>query len=156
MNNNRARSLRQVRSSRGKRGVSPVIGVILMVAATIVIAGVVMAMLGGFGPPSKTYTVTATASQSADDIIVTYVGGPDQVEVDSLIFSGTKSDGSAITWNNTQNGVSSGWDGNNTITTPTVGDSVIAPDQGTTGRDHVIVMAKFKDGTTQVILDTYV
>ena len=49
MNNNRARSLRQVRSSRSrsKRGVSPVIGVILMVAATIVIAGVVMGMLGG-------------------------------------------------------------------------------------------------------------
>ncbi|MCD6203961.1 MAG: type IV pilin N-terminal domain-containing protein, partial [Methanophagales archaeon] len=47
MNNNRARSFMQIRSSRsksnsrGKRGVSPVIGVILMVAATIVIAGVV-------------------------------------------------------------------------------------------------------------------
>jgi len=53
MNNNRARSFMQVRSSRSnsrsrsKRGVSPVIGVILMVAATIVIAGVVMGMLGG-------------------------------------------------------------------------------------------------------------
>ena len=149
----------QVRSSRSKRGVSPVIGVILMVAATIVIAGVVMGMLGGFGPPAKTYTVTATASQSADDIIVTYVGGPDQAEVDDLTFSGTKSDGSAITWDNTQHGisVSSSWDAtNNTITTPTVGDSVIATGQGTTGRDHVIVMAKFQDGTTQVILDTWV
>ena len=159
MNNNRARSLRQVRSSRSrsKRGVSPVIGVILMVAATIVIAGVVMAMLGGFGPPAKTYAVTATASLSADDIIVTYVGGPDQAEVDSLIFSGTKSDGSAINWDDTQNGVSGTWvNSSNTITTPTVGDSVIATDEDTAGRDHVIVMAKFKDGTTQVILDTWV
>ena len=47
MNNNRARSFMQVRRSRSKRGVSPVIGVILMVVATIVIAGVVMGMLGG-------------------------------------------------------------------------------------------------------------
>ena len=39
---------------RGKKGVSPVIGVILMVAATIVIAAVVMAMLGGFTPPTAT------------------------------------------------------------------------------------------------------
>jgi len=160
-NKNRARSLRQIRRSRSgsKRGVSPVIGVILMVAATIVIAGVVMAMLGGFGPPSKTYTVTATASQSADDIIVTYIGGPDQVEVANLIFSGTKSDGNVIDWKDTQEGVQhqGAWDAaNNTITTPTVGDSVIAAGEGTTGRDHVIVMAKFKDGTTQVILDTYV
>jgi len=59
MNNNRARSLRQIRRSRSKskRGVSPVIGVILMVAATIVIAGVVMAMLGGFKAPATTQPI---------------------------------------------------------------------------------------------------
>jgi len=56
----------QVRSSRSrsKRGVSPVIGVILMVAATIVIAGVVMAMLGGFDPPKKTHTVSISGSKT--------------------------------------------------------------------------------------------
>jgi len=68
MNNNRARSLRQVRSSRSrsKRGVSPVIGVILMVAATIVIAGVVMAMLGGFTPPSATPPSVAVTLQAVN------------------------------------------------------------------------------------------
>ena len=37
-----------------EKGVSPVIGVILMVAATIVVAAVVMAMIGGFTPPTAT------------------------------------------------------------------------------------------------------
>ncbi len=36
-----------------RKAVSPVIGVILMVAATIVIAAIVMGYLGGFKPPSK-------------------------------------------------------------------------------------------------------
>ena len=37
-----------------EKGVSPVIGVILMVAATIVIAAVVMTMIVGFTPPTAT------------------------------------------------------------------------------------------------------
>jgi len=36
-----------------KKAVSPVVGVILMVAATIVIAAIVMAYLSGFKPPQK-------------------------------------------------------------------------------------------------------
>ena len=140
MNNNRARSLRQVRSSRSnsrsKRGVSPVIGVILMVAATIVIAGVVMAMLGGFGPPKKQYLVTASASENTTGYIyVTYNGGPDSAMVSSLSCS---VNGNSLTLNNTvgfTNGI-----------------------QGTTGpnNDHVVVAATFTDNTTQVILDTWV
>ncbi len=38
---------------RCRKAVSPVIGVILMVAATIVIAAIVMGFLGGFNPPKK-------------------------------------------------------------------------------------------------------
>ena len=62
-----------------RKGVSPVIGVILMVAATIVIAGVVMAMLGGFSAPKTGYIVTAKASQSPSSNLITvlYNGGPD-------------------------------------------------------------------------------
>jgi len=83
MKNNRARSLRQIRSSRSrsrrKRGVSPVIGVILMVAATIVIAGVVMAMLGGFKTPTTTPAVSLSAENyvetSKKDIVIKHNGG---------------------------------------------------------------------------------
>ena len=38
---------------KDRKAVSPVIGVILMVAATIVIAAIVMGYLGSFKPPSK-------------------------------------------------------------------------------------------------------
>ena len=140
MNNNRARSLRQVRSSRSrsrsKRGVSPVIGVILMVAATIVIAGVVMGMLGGFGPPKKQYMVTASASENTTGYIyVTYNGGPDSAMVSSLSCS---VNGEPLTLNNTV-GFTNGTKG-------TAGPN----------NDHVVVAATFEDNTTQVILDTWV
>ena len=82
MNNNRG-SLRQVRrsrsksNSRSKRGVSPVIGVILMVAATIVIAGVVMAMLGGFKAPQTGIDMSFTsvsASATTNKVTATVLG----------------------------------------------------------------------------------
>jgi len=139
-----------------EKGVSPVIGVILMVAATIVIAAVVMGMLGGFSPPKRAYSISVTATQEGDDIIVTYNGGPDQALVRKLIFSGTDSGGTTIAWDNPQPGAS-GWDAtNNTINSPTVGNYVIATGKGTTGRDHIVVTAEFTDGTRQVVLDTYV
>ena len=144
MNNNRARSFMQIRSSRGrsrsKRGVSPVIGVILMVAATIVIAGVVMGMLGGFGPPSKTYSVSVTAEEdSSGTITVTYKGGPDAAMLASI--DDLKIDGKSVSVGN--------------LNPPTVGNSTTATGDATV-RNHVIVTGTFKDGTKQVILDTWV
>ena len=141
-NKNRARSFMQVRSSRSrsKRGVSPVIGVILMVAATIVIAGVVMGMLGGFGPPSKTYSVSVTAEEdSSGTITVTYKGGPDAAMLASI--DDLKIDGKSVNVGN--------------LNPPTVGNSTTATGDAT-ARNHVIVTGTFKDGTKQVILDTYV
>ena len=49
-----ARKIVRNRRKMDEKGVSPVIGVILMVAATIVVAAVVMAMIGGFTPPTAT------------------------------------------------------------------------------------------------------
>ena len=108
-----------------ERGVSPVIGVILMVD-TIVIAAVVMGMLGGFSPPKRTYSISVTATQEGDDIIVTYNGGPDQDLVSTLIFSGTKSNGDEITWDNDQHGASGWVAASDTINSPEVGNYVIA------------------------------
>jgi len=58
----KARKIVRNRRKMDKRGVSPVIGVILMVAATIVIAAVVMGMLDGFSPPKRTYSISVTAT----------------------------------------------------------------------------------------------
>ena len=153
----KARKIVRNRRKIDEKGVSPVIGVILMVAATIVIAAVVLAMLGGFTPPKRTYTISLTATQEGDDIIVTYNGGPDQDLVSKLIFSGTKSDASSISWTKKVGGSAGTFHTtNNTLVNPEVGDQIIAEGAGTPGRDHIVVTAVFKDGTKQVVLDTYV
>ena len=129
----------KAQNSRKRKGVSPVIGVILMVAATIVIAAVVIAMLGGFQQIQPTYLVTATATSdvAGTTIYVTYNGGPDTDMLDNCTLSGLANI--------------------DQFDTPTpVGD--IATGDGTpgSGNDQVIVVANFVDGTSQVILNTFV
>ena len=138
----KARKIVRNRRKMDEKGVSPVIGVILMVAATIVIAAVVMGMLGGFGPPKKTYVVAVSASRTAGGkVTVTFEGGPDASLVTS--FSGT------IT--NVSTGVSK------SITlNPTVGSTFVSTDTYKTNDAHVVVSATFKDGSSQVVLNTYV
>ncbi len=118
--------------------VSPVIGVILMVAITVILAAVIGAFVFGMGGNlKKTYNVGVTATQSdANNVTFTFQGGPDADLVAKL--------------------------------TTTVGDTTVGPsgnvtigktwtvNNATTGRDHVVVVAEFKDGTKQVVLDTYV
>ncbi len=58
--------------------VSPVIGVILMVAITVILAAVIAAFVFGMaGSVSKTKTVAATAKQQGNDYLVTWQGGQD-------------------------------------------------------------------------------
>jgi flagellin-like protein len=141
---NKARSFVQVRRSRSKSGVSPVIGVILMVAATIVIAGVVMAMLGGFSAPKTGYIVTAKASQSPSSNLITvlYNGGPDHSLVNGSADLDVRQDNT--TSSSTANML------------PTVGNTTTLAGTVGANNDHVTVVVTFKDGTKQVILDTWV
>ncbi|MEM0315308.1 MAG: type IV pilin N-terminal domain-containing protein [Archaeoglobaceae archaeon] len=123
---------------RDEKAVSPVIGVILMVAITVILAAVIASFVFGMaGTVKKTYTVAATASKTCDatncTIYVTYQGGPDHNLVTEFSVTSPCS---------------------TSTTTPAVGTVSTCP--GTTGRDHVVAAAKFTDGTEQVILDTYV
>jgi flagellin-like protein len=122
--------------SKNEDAVSPVIGVILMVAITVILAAVIAAFVFGMaGNISKTKIVAATASQQgASTIYVTYQGGQDAVSVSTLSYDINGSTGTLAN---------------------TVGSSVSAT-SGTTAQDHVTVTAKFTDGSSQVILDTYV
>ena len=122
--------------SKNEEAVSPVIGVILMVAITVILAAVIAAFVFGMaGNISKTKIVAATASQQgASTIFVTYQGGQDAASVSTLSYDINGSIG---------------------VLANTVGASVSAP-TGTTGQDKVTVTAKFTDGSSQVILDTYV
>jgi len=121
-----------------ERAVSPVIGVILMVAITVVMAAVIGAFVYGYGGSmATTKNVACTARHVGTDIFVTYMGGPDQGLVSTL----------ATEINSTAVGAD--------FTTYAVGETVTetAPSAGTS--NHVVVTAAYSDGTEAVILDTF-
>jgi flagellin-like protein len=120
---------------RNDEAVSPVIGVILMVAITVILAAVIAAFVFGMaGNIQKTKIVAASASHDGTHIVVMYRGGQDAALVDSIkaqIAGSTQS-----------------------VAVPNVvGKAATIPGSYST-RQHVIVTATFTDGTTQVILDT--
>lgn len=121
--------------------VSPVIGVILMVAITVILAAVIAAFVFGMsGNVDTQKRVAATATQQGTSIVVTYQGGADYLSVTNLTVTVTNSTGEAV--KNSSNG------------TPEVGWSCTF--NGTEGRDHIVVVAEFADGSSQVVLDTFV
>lgn len=121
--------------------VSPVIGVILMVAVTVILAAVIAAFVFGMGSGvTKTKVVAATAAQqpNSEIISVTYQGGQDAASVKNLtaylngvVFTTNFGEGPAVG--------------------ATVSQAGVADE-----KDHITVTAAFLDGTSQVILDTYV
>ena len=121
--------------------VSPVIGVILMVAITVILAAVIAAFVFGMsGNVDTQKRVAATATQQGTSIVVTYQGGADYLSVTNLTVTVTNSTGETV--KNSSNG------------TPEVGWSCTF--NGTEGRDHIVVVAEFADGSSQVVLDTFV
>ena len=123
---------------KDENAVSPVIGVILMVAITVILAAVIGAFVFGMGGSvQKTYTIGVTASQSNTSAVTfTFQGGPDAGEVTALnatVGTNTAVPAPAVT-------VGTTW---------TSGGA-------SSGRDHVVVVATFTGGSQQVVLDTYV
>ena len=140
-----------------EEAVSPVIGVILMVAITVILAAVIGAFVFGMGGSlSKTYTVAVTATQvDSDDVDVTFQGGPDANLVDymnvSILGTEFQSTPGAAEFNTT---IASSKKEDDGVAIP-VGSGVTITG-ATSGRDHVVVTATFMDGTQQIVLDTYV
>ena len=139
---------------KNEEAVSPVIGVILMVAITVILAAVIAAFVFGMtGNVATTKNVAATATQQgADKIVITYQGGADAVSVSWLNV--TAPNGTVYT-TTSANGVL----GTSAGVKPNVGAAMVlhlASGEDWTARDHIVVTAHFTDGADQVILDTYV
>jgi flagellin-like protein len=129
---------------KNDEAVSPVIGVILMVAITVILAAVIAAFVFGMsGNISKTKVVAATVSQpSATNVSVTYNGGQDAPSLNCInwtVNSGTV----------TQMGAC----GTSSILAVGTSTSITG---ATAGQDHVVAVGYFLDGSSQVIMDTYV
>ena len=141
--------------------VSPVIGVILMVAITVILAAVIAAFVFGMASGvSKTKAVGATARQMGTDaLVVTYQGGQDDPLVSGLnvIF---QDNATVFCYDSTVSGsslVTPCPDPLDSDNKPVVGATMVSTAEGgAAGQDHIVVTAQFTDGSSQVILDTYI
>ena len=122
-----------------EEAVSPVIGVILMVAITVILAAVIAAFVFGMGSNVQTQKmVPVTASlNSSQYLIVTVQGGGDIGMLKNL----------TMTINDVH--VS------NTTDSIGVGGSLSSGEKTISAGDHVVVVAYFNDNTEQVVLDKF-
>ncbi len=129
-----------------EEAVSPVIGVILMVAIVVILAAVIAAFVFGMaGNVQTTKTVGVTVAQRDNQTMMfTFQGGKDAPSVMELTARVENATGNVTT-------------GEFSPKPPKVGDSLTVAGSTSeyTGRDHVVVIANFTDGTGQVVLDTY-
>jgi len=126
--------------------VSPVIGVILMVAITVILAAVIAAFVFGMaGTVKSTKSVAATASQEGAAVFVTYQGGADHAAVQTYQIKVLPAGNTTIPAACTSTNIG-----------PFVGNISAMTSCGTSGQDRVTVTSTFTDGSQQVILDTYV
>jgi flagellin-like protein len=143
---------------KNEEAVSPVIGVILMVAITVILAAVIAAFVFGMaGNIQKTKVVAATESRvNASYVAVTYQGGQDAGTLSGIAFqvdganatitvptgSGVSTSGSPVNYEYATNG------GALPVGTSATVSAVNA------GKNHVVGVGSFTDGSTQVIVDT--
>jgi flagellin-like protein len=141
---------------KNDEAVSPVIGVILMVAITVILAAVIAAFVFGMsGNITKTKIVAVTVQQpTASTITVTYAGGQDAQSFSYGAVTVTNDEGATttVTYLPVGHEVTDPTNGN---LTNSVGSTVTAT--GTFSlKNHVVVVGHFTDSTEQVLLDTFV
>lgn len=89
-------------ASADARGVSPVIGVVLMVAITVVLAAVigtfVLDLAGTAGEPAPTASLAVTADAANDRLAIAHRGGDVVVSTRTRVVLVNESSGSRVTW----------------------------------------------------------
>jgi flagellin-like protein len=143
---------------KNDEAVSPVIGVILMVAITVILAAVIAAFVFGMsGNINKTKVVAVTAQKiNGTAISVMNQGGQDQASVVS--FNMTTSPNAVTSCSGTGAGIV-GSTNICRLTPANVGSTatlVTTATGGYSARTEVIVIGVFNDSTTQVLLDTFI
>ena len=138
---------------KSEEAVSPVIGTILMVAVTVILAAIIASFVFGSAANVQKTKIVATTVQLDPDgstIIIMYQGGQDDGSLTSLTI--TAPDGSLRY---------TGGDGSvlvNVPPTPPV-KPIIGASLKLVGSwpspAHVLVVGSFGDGADQVIADTY-
>ena len=142
---------------KNDEAVSPVIGVILMVAITVILAAVIAAYVFGMsGNIQKTKVVAATAVlTTGGGIEITYQGGQDAESLSGINI--TAPNGSF--WYSIDSAGTLA-ESSSAPFPPRIGAVMkLAPSSPTdwpTGQKHIVVVGVFNDGSSHVILDTMV
>ena len=124
---------------KNEEAVSPVIGVILMVAITVILAAVIAAFVFGMaGNIQKTKIVSVTLTRSSGNVTATFQGGQDAASLVNISYTanGAATSPAAI-------GGATG--------ALAVGSSLSFP---AAINSHIVGVATFNDGTQQVVSDT--
>lgn len=147
---------------KNEEAVSPVIGVILMVAITVILAAVIAAFVFGMTDNVQTTkTVSMQAKLDAGNITITVSGGPDlsTLQYITITHNGTSeaddtptagkfktpsTSSSAISWDDTEKRIKG---------TFNVGDVITfePKDKVTAGR--LLIVGHWSDGAEQILLD---
>ncbi|MEI6842314.1 MAG: type IV pilin N-terminal domain-containing protein [Methanomicrobiales archaeon] len=147
--------------------VSPVIGVILMVAITVILAAVIAAFVFGMaGNVATTKNIAVTGQYAAgptvadpNNVVITYQGGADDgklVYLNARIGSNIGANTSATSGTWAAIGAKPPVGGKYTIVS-TLPSTATAPGGATApGTNKLVVVGTFIDGSTQVVLDTTV
>jgi flagellin-like protein len=119
---------------KNEEAVSPVIGVILMVAITVILAAVIAAFVFGMaGNIQKTHIVSYTLSRpTTGTVTATFQGGQDAAAL-----------------------VATNWSVGGTLTSQSPGNIVgNSTTFNAVANSHIVGVASFNDGSNQVVIDT--
>lgn len=135
---------------QNEEAVSPVIGVILMVAITVILAAVIAAFVFGMtGNVQTTKTVSMQAQLNAGDIVITINGGPDLNMLQEVTITHNGTAPATITVSDTVDLTPSA---GKVAGNFSVGDVLtFTPADGTGGR--LLIVGQWADGAEQIILD---
>jgi len=128
-------------TKKNEEAVSPVIGVILMVAITVILAAVIAAFVFGMaGNINKTKVVSATLSRlNTTAVTAVYQGGQDSGSLQSITWT---VNGATVTGGTQDAGTGSILPIGNTTTFPAAANA------------KIIGVGLFTDGSQQVLIDT--
>ena len=136
---------------QSNEAVSPVIGVILMVAITVIMAAIIGSFVFGLAgsdlQDGKTVAVTAVQSTS-NAIDVTFRGGPD---ASSVMFLNATVNDQPLDSMGSLGVILPVGTSKRMVDTMAFSAPIITPHE-----DHLIVTVTYIDGSTHVALDTYV
>jgi archaeal type IV pilus assembly protein PilA len=124
--------------------VSPVIGVILMVAIVVILAAVIAAFVFGMAGSTQTAkNVGLMVSANSTGVTFTVTGGSDTSALTQL----------NMTVDGTNKGPFMASSGAEYVSPPTVGQVMYNTSGGAKIGTHLIVVGTFKDGGSQILLD---